>query len=366
MRGLYIHIPFCVRKCAYCDFYSVPERRDSITAYIDAVLSEAAVYAKMSFRTLYLGGGTPSLLGTDNLKKLVNGLRRTFDLSGLAEATIEVNPDSATHELLETAKETGINRLSIGVQSLSDHELKSVGRVHNSAQAIEAICRARELGFDSVSCDVIAGLPGQTWETLKTTLEIPIKLGIQHLSMYCLSLEEGTPLAQNPPADLPTDDEQAELFDRATTFLKENGFNHYEISNFALDGYECRHNLNYWRGGEYLGLGASAASHLKGKRFKNLADLDAYLKNPTGSVSDIEELGRREKSAEEAMLRLRLLLEGLDVIELVRRFGDAGGLTSRLQAMSEQGLLVRQGTVYRLPSSRVLTSNPVFAGVLGD
>jgi len=366
MPGLYIHIPFCVRKCAYCDFYSLPARDSSIGAYVDAVLRESSAYSGLSFNTLYLGGGTPSLLGAENLKRLLDGLSRTFDLSRLAEATIEVNPESATAELLETAGETEINRVSIGVQSLSDYELKSVGRMHDAAQAIQAIVRAKELGVDSVSCDVIVGLPGQNWQTLRATLETLTGFGVQHLSVYCLSLEEGTPLASNPPADLPSDDEQAELFAQASAFLEKSGFAHYEISNFALKGHECQHNLNYWRGGEYLGLGPSAASHLNGKRFKNRADLDAYLANPAGLAEDVEELGAKEKSAEEAMLRLRLLAEGLDVSELARRFGFAEELLARLNSMVEEGLLNCDGSVYRLPASLVLTSNPIFARVLGD
>lgn len=236
MRGLYVHIPFCVRKCAYCDFYSLPDRLDLVDAYIDAVLRETESYIGMSFHTLYLGGGTPSLLGAGGLWTLVGGLRHAFDLSDLSEATIEVNPESATIELLQAAVDVGINRVSVGVQSLSDRELQSVGRIHSAAQAVKAISRARRIGFRSVSADVIVGLPGQEWATLGLTLETLTGLGINHLSMYCLSLEHGTPLAMNPPDDLPSDDAQAELFEQATEFLLERGFNHYEISNFALPG----------------------------------------------------------------------------------------------------------------------------------
>ena len=322
----------------------------------------------MLFRTLYLGGGTPSLLGAKNLRKLIYGLRQSLALSELVEATIEVNPESATVELLETAREIGIDRVSVGVQSLSDYELERVGRIHRAAQAIEALRRARNFGFKSVSADLIVGLPGQSWEVLRTGLETLTGLGIPHLSLYCLSVEEGTPLAASPPDDLPSDDVQADLFDQASLFLEKRGFIHYEISNFALTGHECLHNLNYWQGGEYLGLGPAAASHLHGKRFNNRPDFHAYLRNPAGLIENVEELSIQEKAAEEAMLRLRLLSEGLNTGELARRFGyeNVEELVGRLSEMARDGLLICDGSSYRLMPSRVLTSNPIFAGVLGS
>jgi oxygen-independent coproporphyrinogen-3 oxidase len=367
VEGLYIHVPFCVSKCAYCDFFSVPGRLELIDTYIDAVLAESLTYRGSSCRTLYLGGGTPSLLGADGIRKLIGGLRRTLNLTDLVEATIEVNPDSATVDLLKTAIAVGINRVSIGVQSLADSELKSVGRIHTAAQAIEAILHAGSAGFTGISADIIVGLPGQELKTLQAALESVVNLGVNHLSLYCLALEAGTPLATKPPDDLPSDDMQAELFCQASCFLKERGFIHYEISNFARPGYECQHNLNYWRGGEYIGLGPAAASHLHGRRFKNRANLEAYLKCPTRLVEDMEELGAREKAAEEAMLRLRLLTEGIDIGELRNRFGaeNTEALARRLDEMIENRRLILDGSRYRLAPDRVLTSNPIFARVLG-
>jgi oxygen-independent coproporphyrinogen-3 oxidase len=200
------------------------------------------------------------------------------------------------------------------------------------------------------------------------TLETLIAQNIQHLSLYCLSLEPHTPLAARPPPDLPSDDNQAELYENACTLLDQRGFSHYEISNFCLPGFECQHNLNYWRGGEYLGLGPAAASHLSGKRFKNCADLDAYLQNPTGQIEEIEELHAREKAGEEAMLRLRLLQEGLDTDELVQRFEDENilGLISRLNQLVKERKLVRNGSNYRLTPSCALVSNSILAEVLED
>ncbi|MFH1032004.1 MAG: radical SAM family heme chaperone HemW [Chloroflexota bacterium] len=366
MRGLYIHIPFCVKKCSYCDFYSLAGGSELIESYIEAVLSECQGYVGASFQTLYLGGGTPSLLGAKNLRKLIYSLRQSLDLSELTEATIEINPESATLELLEAAREMGIDRVSVGVQSLSDYELESVGRVHRSAQAIGTIKRANDLGFRAISADLIIGLPGQRWERLRTSLETLTELGIKHLSLYCLSVEPDTPLSTNPPVDLPSDDEQVEIFDKARWFLVKRGFIHYEISNFSLPGQECLHNLNYWRGGEYLGLGPAAASHLKGKRFNNRPDLQAYLKDPTVLTEFVEVLSMQDKAAEEAMLRLRLLSEGLNIDELTRRFGyeNVVDLIDRLNSMSQSGSIIYNGSNYRLMPSRVLTSNPIFAEVL--
>lgn len=368
MKGLYVHIPFCVKKCAYCDFYSLAGRDDLIDSYVDAVLAEASAYAGMSFDTLYLGGGTPSMIGAANLKRLADGIGTAFDLSCTVEATIEANPESATAEVLEAALGSGFDRISIGVQSLSDGELQSVGRIHTAGQAVNAVILAKKLGFQKVSVDLIAGLPGQTRASLCTSIKGIIDTGIDHISLYCLSLEKGTPLAAAPPRDLPSDDEQAGLFEAARSLLIDSGFVHYEISNFAADGRECLHNVNYWRGGEYLGLGPSAASHMGGRRFKNRADVEAYLSDPVGVVEEVEHLEAAEKAAEEAMLRLRLLEEGLDIDEFTRRHGrgNVRALMSRLDSLSREGLLLFNGVKYRLEPSLVLVSNPILARVLSD
>jgi oxygen-independent coproporphyrinogen-3 oxidase len=373
MLGLYIHVPFCVSKCCYCDFYSLPGRLDSLEAYIEAVVDESRKYRDLKFATLYLGGGTPSLLGAEGLQKLVHGLKQVLDLSALSEATLEANPDSVTTELLESAGCLGINRISLGVQSLWDAELQAAGRIHTAAQAMQAIELARSslpagTSQANISADVILGLPGQDWPSLMVTLETLIGLDIPHLSLYCLSLEPHTPLAANPPPDLPSDDEQAGLYENASALLSSRGFIHYEISNFALPGFECRHNLNYWWGGEYVGLGPAAASHLAGRRFKNRADLDAYIQNPRDQTLEVEELPPREKAAEEAMLRLRLLQEGLDADALARRYGDENilGLVSRLNQLVGEEKLTRNGAQYRLVPACALVSNPILAQVLGD
>ena len=264
------------------------------------------------------------------------------------------------------ALRTGINRLSVGIQSLADGELRSVGRIHTAAQAIETVRLGRSLGFASISADLIVGLPGQTWPTLRHSLQTLFEVGIDHVSMYCLSVEEGTPLSESSPANLPSDDAQADLFELARSLLKSSGFTHYEISNFARRGHECLHNLVYWRGGEYLGLGAAAASHLDGRRFKNRADLDGYILAPGSQWEQVECLNPVEKASEEAMLRLRLLDEGLDLTALEAKFGcgNVAGLADRLANLARGGMVEREGTRFRLSPTRVLTSNPIFAEVI--
>jgi oxygen-independent coproporphyrinogen-3 oxidase len=366
MRGLYVHVPFCVRKCNYCDFYSLPGNANDREAYVEAILAESQAYTGMSFQTLYFGGGTPSLLGSELLERLVGGLKKSLDLTGIEEATVEVNPDSASAEFLTAAKRLGINRVSIGIQSLADNELQAVGRVHTASQALAAVNLANEFGFKSISADLIVGLPGQTWPSLLHSLETLSATGVRHVSLYCLSVEPGTPLSENPPANLPDEDNQADLFGKAVSFLQDRRFVHYEISNFAIAGYECLHNINYWRGGEYLGLGPAAASHLEGKRFRNFADLGTYLENPSGVTEYTEELNARAKASEEAMLRLRLLTEGINIDEMSARFGRNNIVTliERLEKMATRGELVAAGSRFRLPPSRVLTSNSIFAEVL--
>jgi len=367
VAGLYLHVPFCRRKCAYCDFYSLPGREDAQAAYVGAVLAEGETYRGMAFDTLYLGGGTPSLLGSTHLAELMAGLRRLFVLDSLAEATIEANPESASPDFLAAARAAGFNRLSLGVQSLNDAELCAAGRLHSAAGALGALAAARAAGFTDISADLIAGLPGQTAVSLRYSLTA-LAPQVSHLSLYLLSLEPDTPLARRPPANLPSDDAQADLFGEAVPLLGKLGFTYYEISNFARPGHECRHNLNYWRGGEYLGLGPAAASHLSGRRFRNRPDLDAYLAAPTLQNVDPEALSSPEKAAEEAMLRLRLIAEGLAPEDLAARFGERAvrPLRRRLAALAREGRLSEAAGRYRLAPDAILTANQIFRRILAD
>jgi oxygen-independent coproporphyrinogen-3 oxidase len=366
MRGLYIHIPFCVSKCLYCDFYSIIAAPGLVDKYVDALLAEADSYTGHSFATLYIGGGTPSLLGPARLEKLVNGLSRRFALEHLQEATIEANPESATRDFLQAAHRLGIRRVSIGVQSSNAEELRKAGRAHGRQQALESIDIASRSGFQDISADVMIGLPGQTTQSLADTLETLTGAGINHVSAYCLSVEEGTAFYTNPPPDLPGEDDQAGLFQSAVDILGAHGFAHYEISNFALPGSECRHNLNYWRGGDYIGLGTAAASHSGGKRFRNAPCVERYLDDPLSVMEGEETLDDQHKAGEEAVLRLRLVQEGLDIKEMAGRYRQESisSLQARLDELVRRQMLVRDGYIYRLPPGGVLTSNSVFVEVI--
>jgi len=367
MHGLYIHIPFCVSKCLYCDFYSLTYVPQLMDRYIGALLTEADSYKGMGFSTLYIGGGTPSLLGPARLTQLFDGLSRRFDLEDLQEATIEVNPDSAGRDFLANAYDLGINRLSIGAQSLDSEELRKAGRAHDRRQVLETINAAQSSGFQNISVDVMIGLPGQTAQSLCDTLDTLIGAGIKHVSAYCLSIEEGTSFYRYPPPDLPGEADVVCLFEKAVDIFEAHSFTHYEISNFALHGHECLHNLNYWRGGEYIGLGTAAASHMGGERFRNAACLERYLEGPSSIREAVERLDEEHKAGEEAMLRLRLIAEGLHIKEMAGRYGpDAlDSLEVRLDQLVSRKMLVRDDHVFRLPPGSAMTSNSVFVDVIG-
>jgi oxygen-independent coproporphyrinogen-3 oxidase len=342
----------------------LPNSESLISSYTDALLLEAKLHKGTKFDTLFIGGGTPSLLGADNLDRMISGLNSILDLTELNESTLEANPESFTEEFANKAFYLGFYRISLGIQSLDDMELKSVGRIHNKTQAIDAINLATKI-FPSVSADLMIGLPGQTWESLSGSSRIILELGVTHISAYCLHIEEGTKLCDNPSQDLPTDDEQAELYYNLSDLQESYKLTQYEISNFAKKGQECLHNLNYWHAGNYIGLGPNASSHINGVRFKNNPDLNAYLQNPTDQRQIEEELNNVQRLNEEAMLRLRLT-QGLDLFTLAEKHKktDLSNLKLKLDSLYAKGRLVKVGTTYKIPKSKLLTSNPIFIKIL--
>lgn len=281
---MYVHIPFCRRKCGYCDFYSLPVSGTDtglMTQYVSALLCHAAAWRQicgtLSADTLYIGGGTPSLLPPAELSRLVDGLRETFNLPGCAEVSVEANPDSLGDDVLCAARQCGVNRLSIGVQSFDGRLLRTLGRPHTAADARAAIQRARRAGFTNISLDLMFGLPGQTRESLQRSLDEALSFSPEHLSCYLLKLEPGTPLYERQSAlALPGEDEQTAQYELLCERLGNAGYEHYEISNFARGGMRSRHNLKYWRGADYLGLGAGAHSLMCGRRFAYPRDVGAY------------------------------------------------------------------------------------------
>ena len=312
--GIYVHVPFCRSRCAYCDFCSQTDRSDKlIDGYLEAVcdhIKEAgALSPNYKVDTIYFGGGTPSFLGADALATILMAIRRAFDVDNNAEITFEANPDSISDQLLRRLKAEGFNRVSLGIQSDSDEMLEKLNRPHNYAQAVVAYQRIRKAGFRNVSVDLIYGLPGQTVRSWLETLEHVLELMPEHISLYGLEVHEGTPMAEYEKMGLlPDEDKFADMYLSAVKFLENRGFRQYEISNFARKGLTSRHNMKYWTGGEYLGFGPSAASDFAGSRFKLVSDLRAYINGIKvgGEVmEEMEEIPLRERAAEYIMTRLR-------------------------------------------------------------
>ena len=308
--ALYIHMPFCVRKCAYCDFISYPGKTDRIPAYLDQLTEEmrraARRWGPMTADTLFVGGGTPSLLSGDQMKRLMADTRRFFAVAPDPEITVEANPGTIDAAKLTAFREAGVNRLSIGVQSFDDGLLRALGRIHTAREAEEAVIMAASAGFDNISLDLMYALPGQTTAQWMATLDAALRLPVKHISCYSLIVEDGTPMkamAEAHPALFPTEETAVAMQHDAARRLADSGFMRYEISNYALPGYESRHNLVYWRRGDYLGLGCAAHSLMNGARFANTASLDAYLSGEGAGAPEM--LTARDVFEETVMLGLR-------------------------------------------------------------
>ena len=303
MTGIYIHIPFCASKCPYCDFYSFKAGNDQKDSYLKAVLSCLLSYKdKLAGKvdTVYFGGGTPSVFGGERIAEVIDCIRKSFNLTSDAEITVECNPSSVDAELAKRLKGAGVNRISMGMQSAVDKERKSLGRLSDKTKVENALSLFTKAGITNISLDLMLGIPHQTEESLRESLDFLTEKGIKHISAYILKIEAGTPF-HKMTLPLPDEDEVCDLYLYASDYLKKKGYRHYEISNFAFEGFESRHNLRYWKSEEYLGIGPSAHSFLAGKRFYYPRDFDSFIKNPT-PVYDGE--GGDEK--EFIMLTLRL------------------------------------------------------------
>lgn len=276
VESAYIHIPFCKQKCKYCSFVSF-SCTEKILGYVYALLKEIDTnYQGENLKTLYFGGGTPSLVEISLLKKIIN----KFNLEQDCEVTLEVNPDDVNFEYLVKLRDVGVNRISLGSQTFDDEILKLIGRRHNSQQVIEAVDMAKEVGFNNISLDLIYGLPTQTIGSLENDLKIIAELDIQHVSTYGLKIEEESYWGKNHPENLPDDDEQADMYLKINSVLEKAGFNRYEISNFAKNGYESKHNMNYWNNSEYYGFGVAAHGYVDGVRYNNYPVLEKYMDKP--------------------------------------------------------------------------------------
>lgn len=367
--SLYIHVPFCRSKCGYCAFFSEPLREGMLDAYLPLLLEEIGLWAerlgRLSVPTVFFGGGTPSLLAPEHLARIMEALRKHFDFAEGAEISMEANPDSASPEFLRAARELGVNRLSLGVQSFRDEELALLGRPHSARQAWEAVTRARGTGFANLGLDLIWGLPGQREGQWLESLRRAVELAPEHLSCYGLTLEPGTPLAEAPEElhQLPPERELARMYVHTGELLEDAGYMQYEISNYARLGHTCRHNLACWEGRDYLGLGPAASSTLGNLRWTNPEDLRAWAElvrtRQTGQHQR-ETLSPATRAQERLMLALRTA-KGLDLAEY-RALSGKNLLASHkaiIQALRQKELVrLYQGRL-RLTRTGMLLSSSI-------
>ncbi len=362
--GLYIHVPFCESKCPYCDFYSVKCDTELIDRYTNAIcetLKKHSQKMSLAFDTIYFGGGTPSLLGNENIEKTMQTIRNNFDFYA-NEVTLEVNPTTASTLDLERLLSAGVNRLSIGVQSAVDEELKQLGRRHTVRDAERTIKMAQEAGFENISVDLMIAVPSQTKRSLQKSIDFCVARDVQHVSAYLLKIEENTPFyVQQTQLALKDDDEQAELYLYLVEELEKQGFRQYEISNFSREGYQGQHNLKYWNAEEYLGIGPSAHSFVNGKRFFYPRSLQDFISGKNEIIYD----GDGGSVEEYLMLKLRLR-EGVNNNAFKERFGIDIPSVYLEQAKTYQkyGLTEVDEKSFRLTKKGFLLSNTLIAKII--
>lgn len=325
---LYAHIPFCVRKCGYCDFLSGTAEESTREAYLLALAREIRRAGQDAEGcravSVFFGGGTPTVLTGGQLSRLLSEIKKSFRLAGDCEITLEANPGTLDPEKLRLCREAGFNRISIGCQSADNRELRRLGRIHTWEEFLEGFRQAREAGFSNINVDLMSGIPGQPLVSWETSLRKTAELGPEHISAYSLILEEGTPFYENrEKLDLPDEDTERRMYERTGEILEEYGCRQYEISNYAREGYRCRHNLGYWTGREYLGLGLGASSLWRDTRFRNTDSMEEYLKD-SGNLPKIrreeEKLSASDRQSEYMILGLRLT-EGISLAGFRETFG---------------------------------------------
>lgn len=377
---LYIHIPFCVQKCLYCDFLSMPVdetvRRHYVHKLIEEIKEKAGNYSGYSVPSIFFGGGTPSILHGAQIAEIMEALQKHFYIEKDAEITIECNPGTLTEQKLSACKSSGVNRLSIGLQSAKNQELEKLGRIHSFEEFLHNYDLVRKMGFDNVNVDIMSALPGQTVSDWEYTLKEILKLRPEHISAYSLIIEEGTPFYQNYAADeqrredgeeplfLPSEETERAMYQLTGEMLLEKGYERYEISNYAKKGKECRHNIGYWTRKNYLGLGLGSASLVENVRFSNTSDLKEYLEG-NFEPQDKEILGRKEQMEEFAFLGLRMMkgisrgrFEELFGVEIEAVYGEV------IRKMTAQGLLEQQAGNIFLTDEGISVSNYVMSEFL--
>lgn len=360
MKGLYIHIPFCVKKCAYCDFVSYCGREGEFDSYIDTLKKEMQKYSGEKLDSVFIGGGTPTVLDAVQIHRLMSDIKNNFELSPECEITSEANPGTVDDEKITAMLDSGINRISIGVQSFNDDELKIIGRIHDAEAAYKTVCRVHECGFKNINIDLMTALPFQTEKSLQNTVKTALSLPITHISAYSLIIEENTPLERmysQGKIQLPTEDEDRGMYAKTVETLANAGFERYEISNFAKKGFECRHNIKYWSCDEYIGIGAAAHSYVGDKRFSNPVLLEDYISGKSGEITN---LTNEDKISEFMIMGLRMA-KGVEEAEFLKRFGvkieDVFG--NELEKFTKMGLILHQNGRYFLSDRGIDVSNSV-------
>jgi oxygen-independent coproporphyrinogen-3 oxidase len=360
MVGLYVHIPFCKQKCFYCDFFSIKYNSELADKYIDSLIKHAKQFKPRKINSIYIGGGTPSILSLEQIQKLLQNLSSTFNLSEIKEFTFELNPESASKEKLHILKTLGVNRLSIGLQSPDDRNLEYLGSVHDFKIFCHVYDMAMSEGFDNLNIDLIYGLSNQTVKEWEETLQRTLLFKSTHLSLYPLTVEENTPFyAKGVTTD---DDLQRRMYDKAVEILQNNGYIHYEISNWAKKSKESFHNSNYWRNLEYIGLGAGASGYLDRNRYKNIENVEKYIdfvENKIDCRVENEYINEKIYKTERIMLGLRLLCEGLS-IEYFKSLENQNVLSEYLK----EKMLLKDTDTIKLSPEQVFTFNQILSKII--
>lgn len=379
---IYIHIPFCKRKCAYCDFLSGPADDNTIACYVEKLIDEIGaqgdcnLYNKTTVSSVFFGGGTPTILNGRQMQRIMKAIKLHFRVAEDAEISVEANPGTVNREKLVAYKKAGVNRISFGLQSAKNEELKLLGRIHTFEDFLESFWLARECGFENINVDLISAIPGQSLESWEESLRQVLKLNPEHLSAYSLIIEEGTPFATlygegtEEEEKLPTEEEERRMYWRTKELLEEAGYYRYEISNYAKPGKECRHNLGYWERKNYLGMGLGSSSLFDNVRWKNIEDLEMYLENsgePEMIQKDREILSVTEQMEEFVFLGLRKT-RGICMKEFEETFGKSleecyGENVARMQ---REKLVIMEDGFLRLTEKGIDVSNYVFGEILRE
>lgn len=373
--GLYIHIPFCIKKCLYCDFYSISgdgvsdEYLSALMRHLDEYKLQTSQYA---VDTVFIGGGTPSLMSEKQISALFSKIYQDFNVTKQAEVTIEANPGTLDKKKLTALKKAGVNRLSIGAQSFCPSDLSVCGRIHSVNDNIKAFTDARDAGFDNISLDIMYGLPNQTMAEVVQSLGMAFKLGAEHISFYGLKIEEGTPFHNmRESLILPNEDSESEMYFVSRELMLQNGYYQYEISNFAKKDRYCRHNIKYWNGDEYLGIGPAAHSYFAGKRFSFKKDIGLYINSLSDSsdgdtiIDEMIDIPRSARVAEYVMLRLRLT-DGIDCESFYKLFGRDFDMLyyNKLRPYINSGHIVRTEKGYAFSPEGMYVSNFILSRII--